>query len=471
MLDFSRFSGKKEFLSFFEEISKIPRGSGNCKSIADYLENFARERGLSFIRDNTDTVLIKKSAAAGYENAPTVILQGHSDMVIATNEKYEGDILTDGVKPYIDGEFLKARASTLGADNGIAVAYMLALLDSEGAAHPPIEALFTADEEIGLIGAGGFDASLLRGKILINLDAGAEGIFIAGCAGGETIDITLDFETKEVNEYCEISLSGLRGGHSGDKIHEGRLNAIKLIPEIADTLGMIGNLNGGSADNAIADSVTFSASLSEGLEEKIDALTKKWKRIENNIRIDYSIKREKTTLLTSADTKRLTSLISALPYGPLEMMESNASLVMTSANLGVIKTNEKEVTLSASIRSASDKRKESLDAMICDIAKKFGAKAKCYGKYPGWEYRNDSEIREILGEVFALLYGKEAKTVTIHAGLECGIFASEIEGLDCVSIGPAMHDIHTPAERLSIPSAIKYYELLLKALANIKEKR
>ena len=196
MLDFSNFTGRGEFFSFFEEISKIPRGSGNCKGIADYLENFAKERNLSCVRDNTNTVLIKKDATEGYENAPSIILQGHADMVIATNEKYEGDILKDGVKPYIDGDLLRAKGSTLGGDNGIAVAYMLAILDSDALSHPPIEAVFTSDEETGLYGASSFDTSILKSKTLINIDGGSDGVFIAGCAGGENIDITECFSTN-----------------------------------------------------------------------------------------------------------------------------------------------------------------------------------------------------------------------------------------------------------------------------------
>lgn len=468
MLDFSRFGGNGDFLKFFQEISKIPRGSGNSEGICDYIENFARKRGLFFVRDSFNNILIKKSASVGYENAPAVILQGHTDMVIATDKGFEGNILKDGVRLFIDGDFLKARGSTLGADNGIAVAYMLAILDSKELKAPTLEALFTSDEEIGLIGAGGFDSSLLGGKILINLDAGAEGVFIAGCAGGERIDLSRDFEVCEVDEYCEVSLSGLRGGHSGEKIHEGRLNAIKLITKIAEGAEMIGNISGGSADNAIASSVTFSLSVTDNVEEKIKELTEKWKSVENNIQISCKIKREKTTLLNPSDTKKLIALIDALPYGPIEMQENNPLQPKTSANLGIIKTDGGRLDLAISIRSSSDKSKEELEEKIIDILNSFGARCDCHGKYPGWEYRENSHIREILSQSYRELCGKEAKTVTIHAGLECGIFASEILGLDCISIGPDMYDIHTVAERLSIPSAIKYYELLVKTLSMIK---
>ena len=212
MLDFSKFGGRCEFFPFFEEISKIPRGSGNTKKIADYLELFAKERGLFCYRDSSDNVVIKKGGTAGLENTAAVILQGHTDMVIATEPDISHDITKYGVDIYIDGDFLKARGSTLGADNGVAVAYMLALLDSKDIIHPPIEAVFTSDEEIGLIGAAALDASVLSGKAMINLDSDEEGIFIAGCAGGLRTDITLSYESVKADEYLEIIISGLRGG-------------------------------------------------------------------------------------------------------------------------------------------------------------------------------------------------------------------------------------------------------------------
>ena len=467
MLDFSAFSGRKDFLKFFEAISKIPRGSGNSSHIANYLEAFARERGLFCVRDSYNNVLIKKRASKGYENAPAVILQGHTDMVIATNEKLTGNILKDGVSLYIDGEFLRGVGSTLGADNGIAVAYMLAILDSDEKL-PPIEALFTSDEEIGLIGAGGFDTSILSGKTLINIDAGYEGIFIAGCAGGEKIDIYSDFKAAAADSCYEISVSGLRGGHSGDKIHEGRLNAIKLMAELAKGADMIGNIKGGSADNAIANEVTFSVTGLDDIEKKIKDLLIKWEKTEKDIKVTAVKKEKKTSLIDKDGTKKLINLISSLPYGPTEMMKNKPSQVKTSANLGIISSDGGRVNLTASIRSSSDTSKAALEAHIISIADGIGARTECSGKYPGWEYKEISPLRDALNEAYTELYNKTASTVTIHAGLECGIFASAINGLDCVSLGPSMYDIHTANERLSIPSAIRGYEFLIKALSKLK---
>ena len=468
MLDFSSFSGRKEFFSFFEEISKIPRGSGNCKGIADYLENFAKERNLAFARDNTDTVLIKKDATKGYENAPTIILQGHSDMVIATNEEYEGDILKDGVKPYIDGEFLRAKGSTLGGDNGIAVAYMLAILDSDTISHPPIEAIFTSDEETGLYGASGFDASLVKGKTLINIDGGSDGVFIAGCAGGERIDISKDFSLTEADGCYEISISGLKGGHSGCDIHKGHLNAIKLISEIASDVDMIGDIHGGTVNNAITDSATFSVSLDDNIEEKIDKLLAKWRKTEENIKIECKKQLKKCYLIDKVGTKDIIRLLRELPFGPTEMSEISKSIPKTSANLGVTKTTDTRFELTVSIRSSSDTSKENLKSRIISIANSIGANFKCHEKYPGWEYSENSKIRDILSDTYKELYHKDAKTITIHAGLECGIFASKIDGLDCISIGPNQYNLHNPQESLSIPSAIRCYGLILTALRKIK---
>lgn len=468
MLDFSNFTGRGEFFSFFEEISKIPRGSGNCKGIADYLENFAKERNLSCARDNTNTVLIKKDATEGYENAPSIILQGHADMVIATNEKYEGDILKDGVKPYIDGDLLRAKGSTLGGDNGIAVAYMLAILDSDALSHPPIEAVFTSDEETGLYGASSFDTSILKSKTLINIDGGSDGVFIAGCAGGENIDITECFSTEEVEEYYEISVCGLRGGHSGSDIGKGRLNALKLIPEIAADAEMIGNIRGGNASNAIANRCSFSISLTEKIEEKINSLLIKWRESEKDIVIECTKKEEKTSLINREGTNSLLDLIRELPFGPTEMQESDSTRVKTSANLGVIKASEGDFSLTVSIRSSSNINKKALEEDITEIARKHGASVKCSGLYPGWEYCEKSRIRDTLKATYKELYGADAKTITIHAGLECGIFSSKINGLDCISIGPNQYNLHTTEESLSIPSSIRCYELILATLSKLK---
>ena len=468
MLDFSKFDGRYEFFSFFEEISKIPRGSGNTKKIADYLELFAKERGLFCYRDSSDNVVIKKSGTVGFEGTAPVILQGHTDMVIATEPDIPHDITKDGVDIYIDGDFLKARGSTLEADNGVAVAYMLALLDSRDIPHPPIEAVFTSDEEIGLIGAAALDASVLSGKAMINLDSDEEGIFIAGCAGGLRTDITLSYESVQADEHLEIIISGLRGGHSGGEINKGRVNAIRLLGEIIPDGIPFGEIKGGTADNAIADFCSFKAYPSDKLLENIENALKKHSAAEPGLKIECAQKNCGASLISAEDSVKLLTLLRDLPCGVVAMNRSMPHLVETSMNFGIIETRDNAVTLSVSMRSSDNDEKAKLKERVVRISENCGAKTISYGDYPGWKYREESKLRDTFSLYYEKLFGKTAKTVTIHAGLECGIFSDKIEDLDCISLGPLAYDIHTPKERLSISSAIRVYKLLCEVLSNYK---
>ncbi len=467
MLDFSNFKGNKDFLPFFEEISKIPRGSGNTEGIADFLVAFAKERGLFSYRDASDNVIIKKAGAAGFENAPAVILQGHTDMVIATEPGVTRDLTREGVEIYIDGDFLRARGTTLGADNGIAVAYMLALLDSKDIPHPPIEAVFTSDEEIGLIGAAALDASLLSGKLMINLDSDEENVFIAGCAGGTRIDMTLDCKSEKKSEYGRLIISGLRGGHSGTEINGTRVNAIKLLCDIIPDGALIGEIMGGNADNAIPRYAECKLYFANGIEENIKKALITHKENENNISITYEKKKGECSFFCERDSARLLTLIRELPCGVISM-DTDIGLPRTSMNVGIIESGEDFATLSVSLRSSAGSEKEALAKRVLEAAKKAAAKTKRHGDYPGWEYSKESKIRELVCLEYERLFGKKAEVVTIHAGLECGLFSDKIQGLDCISLGPIAYDIHTPAERLSITSAIRVYKLLCEVLSNFK---
>ena len=313
MLDFSNFAGEKAFFPFFEEISQIPRGSGNTEKIADYLVRFANDRSLECHRDSYNNVVIKKGGTLGLENSPAVILQGHTDMVLAKDEGVNRDLDKEGVEIYIDGDFLKARGTTLGADNGIAVAYMLAILDSKELTHPPIEAVFTSDEEIGLIGAEGLDASLLSGKTMFNLDSDEESVFIAGCAGGTRIDMKMPCKSIKTSGAGKLTVSGLTGGHSGTEINKGRVNAIKLLSEIIPNAAMIGNIKGGNADNAIARYAECAISNAEGIEENIKNALLKYKATENNISITYEKVDGEQSLFTVEDSARILDLIKSTP--------------------------------------------------------------------------------------------------------------------------------------------------------------
>ena len=467
MLDFSTFTGNKEFLLFFEQISKIPRGSGNTEKIADYLVSFAKERGLYYYRDLADNVVIKKPATSGLENAPAVILQGHTDMVIAAEPGVTRDLTREGVDIYIDGDFLRARGTTLGADNGIAVAYMLALIDANDIPHPALEAVFTSDEEIGLIGAAALDVSVLSGKTMINLDSDEESVFIAGCAGGTRIDMTMRCESIEAEEYGRLTVSGLRGGHSGTEINSGRVNAIKLLMDIIPDGTLIGEISGGNADNAIPRYAECKISCSDRVEENISQALISYQKIENNITITYTKESGKCSLFTADDSARILTLIRELPSGVISM-NNDINLPETSMNVGIIESGEDRVTASASLRSSKESEKAALAERVFKIAEKAGAKTNRYGDYPGWEYSKDSKIREALCTAYERLFGKKAEVVTIHAGLECGLFSDKIKGLDCVSLGPVAYDIHTPKERLSISSSIRVYKLLCETLSNYK---
>ncbi len=469
MLDFSKFQGDTRFFPFFEEISKIPRGSGNTEKIADYLEDFARARGLFCYRDGYNNIVIKKPHTAGYESAPTVILQGHTDMVIARDKDYGGNIEKDGVCLYIDGDFLRARDTTLGADDGIAVAYMLALLNSEDIPHPAIEAVFTSDEEIGLIGAAGLDASALSGKTMINLDSDEEGVLIAGCAGGLRLDISLDFKTEKRDGCYLFKISGLIGGHSGVEINAGRLNAIKLLSEIIPEGAMIGEISGGVADNAIPDYAECKLSADIDLcEATISKMLIKCREKEKNISVTCDKLNGEYELFSKEDSRKIFELIRREHYGPIKISEDIPTLPETSMNLGIIKTEGGRVSVAASIRSSKEQGKREALLEAIRIAEELGFETSAHGDYPGWDFKKDSPLRNSVSDAYKRLYGKEAKTVIIHAGLECGLFSGKIENLDCVSMGPTAYDIHTPEERLSIPSAIRVWRLLLEVLKNFK---
>lgn len=473
MLDFTKYKEAESVFRFFEEISKIPRGSTNTKKIADYLVKFANERGLVCHRDEKDNVIIKKPATKGKEGAPTVIIQGHTDMVIDKTAECKADLENEGLSLYIDGDFLRAKGTTLGGDDGIFVAYALALLDSSDIEHPNIEALFTSDEEIGLIGASAVDQSLLDGRMLINIDSDLEGIFTVGCAGGMRTDTHIDvkFDVKE-DKLCEISLSGLSGGHSGTEIDKGHVNAIKALSSalLSVSDARLAYIRGGNADNAIPRSceVSIATALSESeiktlLEKEISRLCK----AEEPDAL-LTVKVAGKGLVTSAEkTREILEFIEKIPSGVIEMSKDIENLPETSANLGVIKSGKDFIDLCVSIRSSVDSSKKRVKEELMALAEKNSYSFSFRGEYPAWEYRKDSRLRDTMCKVYRGLYNKEPKVITIHAGLECGIFTGKIKDIDCVSIGPDNFDIHTPEERLSLSSSVRVWEYLKEVLKKI----
>ena len=473
MINISDLPEISDVMRFFEEISAIPRGSGNCSGIADYLVRFAKDRGLKYIRDKAENVVIFKSATAGYESRPTVILQGHTDMVPAVAEGAVHDFEKDALKLYREGEFLRAEGTTLGADDGIAVAYALALLDSEDIPHPAIEAVFTADEEIGLLGAEALDTSALQGKLMINLDSGSEGVFTVGCAGGLRADAILPIEREaaEGNSY-QLKLFGLQGGHSGVEIHKCRENSIKLMRELLSDIGgtRLISLSGGNADNAIPRDSTakFVCSASaEDIRAVCESFTERYRLTEGDIGYELTEASFDDVPMSAVSCERVLRLIESEPTGVIAMSEDIKGLVETSLNMGIVSTEPDELTLTFSLRSSKGAAKAELLKRITKIAEELGCRVTSHGDYPGWEYKKDSYLREKMCEVWWAQFGREPKVVAIHAGLECGIFSGKIEGLDCVSTGPSHFDVHTPEEHLSLPSMARVWEYLKRLLANI----
>ncbi|MBQ8320933.1 MAG: aminoacyl-histidine dipeptidase [Clostridia bacterium] len=472
MINITESKGAGKVFDFFSEISKIPRGSGNTKGIADYLVSFAKARSLDFVRDEADNVIIKKKATSGYESRPAVIFQGHTDMVLNKAEGVSYDMEKEGVKLIVDGDLIRADGTTLGADNGIAVAYALAILDSDDIPHPDFEAVFTSDEEIGLIGATALDCSSLKGRLMINLDSDAEGIFTAGCAGGRRVDISLplEYEAVRAKKYTLI-IDGLKGGHSGVEINKGRTNAVKRIADYLYAFGdtRLVSLDGGVADNAIPSSAVAEFVSEHSLAELSDIADKLKATLPSGAEhesITLATSGEADTALTVKSSKNLVSLIRALPTGVVNMSRDIEGQVETSLNLGIISLND-SASLSFSLRSSKDAEKEELANRVKKIAAGYGAEISEHGDYPGWEYKKDSYLRDTMCRVYKEMYGKDAEVITIHAGLECGIFSDKIEGLDCISMGPDAYDIHTPSERLSVSSTVRVWEYLLEVLKNI----
>lgn len=474
-LDFSDFPAAKSVFRFFGEISQIPRGSGNRKGIADYLASFALERGLEYIRDGADNVIIKKSATEGRCGRAGVVLQAHSDMVAQKTADFDIDMEREGLRLCREGDFLYADGTTLGADDGIGVAYMLALLDANDVPHPPIEALFTSDEEIGLIGAEALDGECITGRKMINIDSDREGVFIAGCAGGVRINCHLPIVREA---YCaeayRIRISGLIGGHSGADIDKGRVNASKLLSELLSGLDGIrlAYLSGGTADNAIprvSEAVVFSknAEILDTARAFGDAVKEKHRAAEPNLSVSAEAVECQLIPLDEKSTDTVISLLCALPDGIVKMSEDIDGLVETSLNLGILSLEEKELCFSTALRSSKESEKAKLRERVVSLIEACGGAFGESGDYPGWEYRPVSPLRDVMCRVWHDSFGTEAKVMAIHAGLECGILSSKLSGLDCVSIGPDCYDIHTTEERLSISSAARTWEFIKNVLMEI----
>lgn len=462
---------------FFEEICAIPHGSGNTTAIRDYCVDFAKSRNLEFYTDDTENVVIFKNGSVGRENEMPVIIQGHTDMVCQKDETSNIDFLADGLELCVDGDFVHAKGTTLGGDDGIAVAMCLALLDSNDYSHPPLEIVFTSDEETGMNGAMALDTSILKGKRMLNLDSEAEGTLWVSCAGGARVDIALENTcvSNSKSNYV-MTVSNLHGGHSGAEIHNGYENANKVLGRVLALLKNdvdynIVEIGGGSADNAITRDSACVIACDVDVIGKIDVIAEKiCKEIKSTdpdacIKADVAEKSEKC--FDDVSTANIINLLNELPSGVIRMSENIEGLVETSLNIGVLKTNGNKVDYFFSVRSSVDSRKAELCKSLSEIASKYPCNFITGSEYPAWEFKEDSEIRDKMSEIYKAMFGKDMLVTAIHAGLECGLFCGKIKGLDCVSFGPDMFDIHTPSERLSISSTERVWKYLLKVLEEI----
>jgi len=476
----------KNALRYFETISGIPRGSGNEKGISDYLVAFAKERGLWVHQDKALNVIIKKPGTKGYENAPTIILQGHMDMVCEKNAETVHDFVKDPIKLVVEGDFLKAEGTTLGADNGVAVAMALALLDSFDIPHPPLEVLITTCEEVGLLGAAALDGTLLEGRLLLNMDSGEEGFFCVCCAGGGRVDLSY------APDYCDLpagyavktlKIKGLKGGHSGIDITKERANSNRLLGRVLRILQskfavQFCGINGGSKENAIpreAEAViAFDGAKGGELADEVRQIEKGFKR-------EYGMSDEGLELcledcaedirkvFTRSLCDKIVSALLLLPNGVQAMSLALEDLPETSLNIGVVSTAESEIVIASGVRSSVGSRKDMLFDQIKVLAEATGATIRISGLYPAWEYNEKSVLRERAMQVFAETFGREAAICGTHGGLECGIFCEKIGGVDIVSFGPDIHEMHTPNEKMSVSSFGRTWDFLTKLLVALAE--
>ncbi len=466
----------KAVFGYFEKICSIPHGSRNTKQISDYLVSFAKDHDLRCIQDEDNNVILFGDGTCGMENHAPVILQGHMDMVCEKDPDCALDMEADGLDITQDGRYVYAKGTTLGGDDGIAIAYALALLSDRTIPHPPLEVVITVDEEIGLLGANSIDLSSLKGRTLINIDSEDEGVFTVSCAGGARAGISLPAERRAVYGPCiRLAVDGLQGGHSGAEIHKNRANANKVMGEFMSRIQKLmplclTSLSGGSKDNAIPRSCQATL-VAMGIHlDRINAIAQE---LQAEIRETYD-EPEATVQafdvdalggnsLTTECTAKIIGLLCAAPNGIQSWSADIPGLVQTSLNMGIAKLGER-FNVTFSVRSSVNSEKEALLQQLRTLCAFYDGNYSQGGEYPAWEYRKESALREMMVKVYTDMFGKEPKVLALHAGLECGLLSEKIENLDCISIGPQMHDIHTSRERLDISSTERTWSFLLEVL-------
>ena len=471
-----------EVFKHFYNISQIPRGSGNEKEISDYLVSFAKNLNLEVIQDEANNVIIKKPATKGYENAPTVIIQGHMDMVWEKNSGTIHDCHKDPLKLAVKDDYIYAEGTTLGADDGIAVAYAMAILESNSIEHPNIEVLITTDEETGMSGAMAVKKENINGTILLNLDNEEEGHLLVSCAGGIRTKSIINYEKEKINneEVFIIKVKGLKGGHSGADIHLGRGNSNKIIGRVLNTINSKINMNlvsvnGGTKDNAIPreSEAVITVNDSETLKEIIKSLNETLKNELQYTDSNVNITLEKADCNISYKIKKefsdnIINLLYLYPNGVNTMSGSIENLTESSTNLGIVKTTDNKVTFDSAVRSSVETLKDEIVNRIRTVTEMSKGEFETHAPYPGWEYKKESKLRDLCKDIYTKMFNKEPVIYAIHAGVECGLFQEKLGDIDMISMGPDIIDIHTPNEHLSISSTKRVWEYLKEILKNIK---
>ncbi len=472
-----------EVFRYFKEICDIPHGSGNTQAISDYCVEFAKQHNLKVSQDALGNVVIFKEASEGREKDEGIILQGHIDMVAVKEPHSNHDFLKDGLKLMLDGDMLYAKDTSLGGDDGIAVAYALAVLASDTISHPDLEVILTVDEEIGLLGAAALDMSQIKGKYLLNIDSEEEGIILVSCAGGLSGDIKFPVErVKACGKTFKINIDGLLGGHSGTEIDKERCNAIILMGRLLydlkkDIKFSLVAFNGGEKDNAIAKNCSAVICLQEN-ESRLTELVSKLSEIyaneyitsDSGLKVTVSEKKlEEAEVITDASFEKVLFLLRNLPCGVIHDSVDIKGLVETSMNVGIASMDEStgELRLTVSVRSSVNSRKAELSEKVRYLVEFLGGVYKVHGEYPAWPYRHESKLRTRMVEIYEEMFNNTPKVEAIHAGLECGILLEKCPRLDAVSFGPDIMDIHTTKERLSISSVERTWKYLVAIIEKL----
>lgn len=473
----------EKLFHFFEDVCAVPRGSGNEKGISDFLVKFAKDRGLWVYQDDSCNVIIKKGGSKGAEDKEPVMLQGHIDMVCDKRAGVEHDFTKEGIDIVLKDGVLSANGTTLGADNGVAIALMMMVLDDEDIKHPPVECVFTTEEEVGLNGAQALDKSQITARTMINMDSEEEGVATISCAGGLRVQLTRPVErTASEGTLVQIKIEGLLGGHSGTDIDKERQNANILMARMVEYLmkntdGKLVTFAGGTKDNAITRECEASLIYAEKAEaekaEKLacalaETLSEEITSTEPDFGCEITLEEgQSVDSLRDEDAKAFISAIRLAPNGVYRRNIKMDGFVVVSSNMGVVRAGEKELVIVVSPRSSVASLQEDTKERFALLAETFGFSIDYSGEYPGWDYKEDSRIREVFAESYRELFGTELRMEALHAGLECGLFSEALPGLDAIAVGPTLYNVHTPDENVPLDSFERFYELLKDVLARL----